>query len=161
MSDHDLIQALKNIPSVKDLSLDFLSCQPTSKLLTEEFLRQLYFPHAEILLPNLRSFTFRGPTSLNEHMHLFRDVLVYRFRECALRAGEVDSERTTVAQIKSVSVTSSSEFVVNPDVQEELNTLVQAGLGFSLTSASTSGRSRSKYGMMFPCWSELEYSGDS
>jgi hypothetical protein len=28
MSDHDLIQASKNIPSVKDLSLDFLSHQP-------------------------------------------------------------------------------------------------------------------------------------
>jgi hypothetical protein len=40
-------------------------------------------------------------------MHLFRDVLVYRFRECALRTTEGDSERMTVAQIKSVSVTSS------------------------------------------------------
>jgi hypothetical protein len=36
MSDHDLIQALKNIPSVKDLSLDFLSYPPI-KLLTKEF----------------------------------------------------------------------------------------------------------------------------
>jgi len=133
MSDHDLIQALKNIPSVKDLSLDFFSHpRAIGKLLTGEFLQRLCFPHAEILLPNLRSFKYRGPTSLNEHIHLFRDVLVYRFRECALRAAGVDSERTTVAQIKSVSVTSSSELVVGPDIQEELNSLVQAGLEFSL-----------------------------
>jgi len=120
---------------VKDLSLDFLSNRRPAicELLAEELLQRLCFPHAESLLPNLRSFKYRGPTSLNEHMHLFRDVLVYRFRECALRAGEVDSERTTVAQIKSVSVTSSSEFVVSPDIQEELNSLVQAGLEFSLT----------------------------
>ena len=133
VSDHDLIQALKNIPSVKDLSLDFRGYDPPRKVLTETFLRRLYFPHAEILLPNLRSFTYRGPTSLGEHMRLFRDVLVSRFRECALRAAEVDSERTTVAQIKSVSVTSSSVFVVSPDIQEELNRLVRAGLEFSLT----------------------------
>jgi len=134
MSDHDLIQTLTNIPSVKDLSLDFFGhSQAIGKLLSEDFLQRLCFPHAEILLPNLRSFTYCGPTSLNEHMHLFRDVLVYRFRECALQATEVDSERTTVAQIKSVSVTSSSEFVISPDIQEELNGLVQAGLEFSLT----------------------------
>jgi len=146
MSDHDLIQALKNIPSVKDLSLDFFSHpRAISKLLTEEFLQRLYFPHAEILLPNLRSFTYRGPTALNEHMHLFRDVLVYRFRECALRAAEVDSERTIVAQIKSVSVTSLSEFVVSPDIQHEINSLVQAGLEFLLTSIPTLGQSRSEH----------------
>ena len=139
VSDHDLIQALKNIPSVKDLSLDFLDCQPSSKLLSEKFLQRLYFPQEEILLPNLQSFTYRGPTSLSEHMHLFRDVLVYRFGKCTLRAAEVDSERTTVAQIKSVSVTSSSEFVVSPDIQEELNSLVQAGLEFSLTFRPTLG----------------------
>jgi hypothetical protein len=139
MSDHDLIQASKNIPSVKDLSLDFSSHpRAIGKLLTEEFLQRLYFPHAGILLPNLRSFTYRGPTSLNEHMHLFRDVLVYRFRKCALRAAEVDSEQTNVAQIKAVSVTSSSAFVVSPYIQEELNSLMQAGLEFSLTFESTS-----------------------
>jgi len=136
-SDHDLIQVLKNIPSMKDLSLHFFSYLPNGELLTEEFLQRLYFPHAEILLPNLRSFTYHGPTSLNEHMHLFRDVLVYRFRKCALRAAEGDSERTTVAQIKSMSVTSSSEFVVGSDIQEELNSLVQAGLEFSLTFEPT------------------------
>lgn len=118
---------------MKDLSLDFLGHQPSSKLLTETLLQRLHFPHAEILLPNLRSFTYRGPTSLSEHMHLLRDVLVYRFRKCALRAAEVNSERTTVAQIRSVSVTSSSEFVVSPEIQEELDSLVQAGLKFSLT----------------------------
>jgi hypothetical protein len=138
MSDHDLIQALRNIPSVKDLSLHFLNYPPFSnlKLLTEEFLQRLYFPHAETLLPNLRSFEYHGATSLNEHMHLFRDVLVYRFREYALRTTEGDSERMTVAQIKSVSVKSSSGLVISSDIQAELNSLLQAGLELSLTSVS-------------------------
>jgi hypothetical protein len=42
----------------------------------------------------------------------------------------------TVAQIKSVSVTSSSALVVSSDIQAELNSLVQAGLELSLTSVS-------------------------
>jgi len=131
MLDRDLIQALENIPSVKDLDLNFLSYPPI-KLLTKDFLQRLYFPHAENFLPNLRSFSYHGATSLNEHMHLFRDMLAYRFRKCALRASEADSGRTTVAQIKSVSMTSSSELVVSSDIQEELNSLVQAGLEFRL-----------------------------
>ncbi|EDR04086.1 uncharacterized protein LACBIDRAFT_306337 [Laccaria bicolor S238N-H82] len=128
MSNHDLIQALKNIPSVKDLSLNFLS-YPRIKLLNGEFLQRLY---SGILLPNLRSFSYHGATSLNEHMHLFRDVLVHRFRKCATRADKIGSERTTVAQIKSVSMTSTSELVVSSDIQEELNSLVKAGLEFTL-----------------------------
>ena len=143
MSDRDLIQALKNIPSVKDLSLHPISYSPWIKLLTGEFLRRLYPPHTEILLPNLRSFSYHGATSLNEDMHLFRDVLVYRFRECALRAAEIDSERTTIAQIKSVSVTSSSECVVSPDIQEELKSLAQAGLEFTFHFRSHPGGMKS------------------
>jgi hypothetical protein len=76
-------------------------------------------------------------------MHLFRDVLVYRFREYALRATEGESEQMTVSQITSVSVTSSDTFVVSPDIQEELNSLVQAGLELSLIDIP--GRSRSEH----------------
>ncbi|EDR04078.1 uncharacterized protein LACBIDRAFT_306323 [Laccaria bicolor S238N-H82] len=131
LEDHNMIQALNNIPSVKDLSLNFLGYLPV-KLLTEEFLKRLNYPHPEILLPNLRSFSYHGATSLNGHMHLLRDVLVRRFRKCAPRADKIDSERTAVAQLKSVSMTSTSELVISSDIQEELNSLVQEGLEFKL-----------------------------
>jgi len=125
-----LTQVLENIPSVKDLSLDF--CEGDD-FFSEGLLQRLYSPHADIILPNLQHFTYCGPASLTEHMHLFRDVLMYRFRQCDFRSVEVDSEQRTVSQIKSVNVMSSSHFVISPDIQEELDALRRDGLELSIT----------------------------
>ena len=134
-SDMELIGVLKYIPFTKELCLEFGSHgQCLHPPLTEWFLQQLYPPHADILLPNLRSFTYSGPNTLNEHMDLFRDVLVYRFRQCALRPAEVDSKRATVSQIQSVTLKTQSRLVISPDIQEGLDFLVKEGLELSLTS---------------------------
>jgi hypothetical protein len=135
-SDDELIRVLGYIPSTKDLCLELGGYQQDEygPILTERLLRRLCPSHADILLPNLRSFTYYGPSTLNEHMDLFRDVLVYRFRECALRPAEVDSKRGNVSQIQSVTVLTSSRLVISPDIQEDLDCLVKEGLGLSLTS---------------------------
>ena len=127
-----LTQVLECIPSVKVLSLDFCEESSGNEFFSEELLKRLYPPHADILLPNLQHFTYCGPTSLTEHSHLFRDVLVYRFRQCDLRQVAVDSERT-VSRIQSVDVMSLSPFVISPDIQEELDTLRYDGLQLSMT----------------------------
>ena len=132
LGNHVLTQVLENIPSVKDLTLDFCETSSGDEFFSEELLKRLYSPHADIVLPNLQHFTYCGPASLTEHMHLFRDVLVYRFRQCDFRSVEVDSEQRTVSQIKSVNVTSSSYFVISPDIQEELDTLRRDGLELSI-----------------------------
>ena len=129
-----LTQVLKNIPSVKTLSLDFRKGSSGDEFFSEELLQRLYSPHADILLPNLQYFSYCGRTSLTEHMHLFRNVLVYRFRQCDLRL--VDSEQRTVSQIQSVNVTSLSPFVISPDIQEELDTLKRDGLELSITHSN-------------------------
>jgi len=132
MSDHDLIQALQNIPSVRDLSLDFLVYRPISKLLTENFLQRLYYSrHTEILLPNLRSSTYGGPTSLNEHMHLFRDVLVYRFNPRVRHA--IRRSRLRTNNCSSNQVGQRDELVWICRQSGYTRSLVQAGLEFSLT----------------------------
>ena len=127
-----LTRVLECIPSVKVLSLDFCEESSGNEFFSEELLKRLYPPHADILLPNLQHFTYCGPTSLTEHSHLFRDVLVYRFRQCDLRQVAVDSERT-VSRIQSVDVMSLSPFVISPDIQEELDTLRYDGLQLSMT----------------------------
>ena len=129
-----LTRVLENIPSVKSLSLDFRNGSSGDEFFGEELLQRLYSPHADILLPNLQRFTYCGPTALTEHMHLFRDVLVYRFRRCDLQL--VDSEQRTLSQIQSVNVTSFSHFVISPDIQEELDTLRRDGLELSITHSS-------------------------
>ena len=129
-------QILENIPSVKFLSLDFCEESSGYQFFNEELLQRLYSPHADILLPNLQHFTYRGPTSLAEHMHLFRDVLVYRFRQCDLRLVEMDSQQRTVSQIRSVDVMYCDHFVISPDIQEELDTLICDGLELSMTFES-------------------------
>ncbi|KIJ97240.1 hypothetical protein K443DRAFT_10076 [Laccaria amethystina LaAM-08-1] len=128
-----LTQVLENIPSVKELSLDFCEGSSGDEFFSEELLQRLYSPHADILLPNLQYFTYCGSASLTEHMHLFRDVLVYRFRLRDLQLVEVDSEQRTVSQIQSVDVMSFSHFVISPDIQEELDTLRRDGLVLSIT----------------------------
>ena len=148
-SDDELIRVLGYIPSTKELRLEFggYGQDPYGPLLTEKLLQRLHPPHADILLPNLRSFTYCGPSTLNEHMHLFRDVLVYRFRQCALRPAEVDSKRATVSQIQSVTVkTSESRLVISPYIQEELDCLVKEGLELSLKSNSRVGKGTVHYG---------------
>ena len=126
-------QILENIPSVKFLSLDFCEESSGYQFFNEELLQRLYSPHADILLPNLQHFTYCGPTSLTEHMHLFRDVLVHRFRQCDLRLLE---EPRTVSQIRSVDVMYCDHFVISPDIQEELDTLICDGLELSMTFES-------------------------
>ena len=69
-------------------------------------------------------------------MHLFRDVLVYRFRQCDLRLVEMDSQQRTVSQIRSVDVMYCDHFVISPDIQEELDTLICDGLELSMTFES-------------------------
>jgi len=126
------------IPYTKELCVEFRSLHaPHRPLLTEKLIQRLYPPHADILLPNLRSFRYYGLSTLHQNMHLFRDVLVYRFRQCALRAAEVgtvDSKQATVSQIQSVTVRTSSRLVISPDIQEELDCLVKEGLELSLTT---------------------------
>ncbi|KIK05922.1 hypothetical protein K443DRAFT_674751 [Laccaria amethystina LaAM-08-1] len=136
-SDVVLIRALELIPSIKTLHLSFTHRNQhiDHKLLLEALLQRLKCPY-DILLPNLRKFTYRGPTSLNEHMHLFRDVLVYRFRQCASPPKEVYSKEQTVSQIQSVIVRTPSQFVISPDIQEELDNLRRDGLQLSVTSHS-------------------------
>ena len=135
-SDDELIQLWGYIPYTKELCLEFGSfCQQrVYPPLTERLLQRLHPLHAEILLPNLQSFTYCGPSTLNEHMDLFRDVLVYRFRQCALQPAEVHSKRATVCQIQSVTVKTQSRLVISPDIQAELDCLVKEGLELSLTS---------------------------
>ncbi|KIJ96900.1 hypothetical protein K443DRAFT_633521 [Laccaria amethystina LaAM-08-1] len=133
-----LTQVLENIPSVIDLSLDFCKEYSGDEFFSEELLQRLYSPHADILLPNLQYFTYCGPTLLTEHMYLFRDVLVYRFRQHDLQLVEVDSEQRTVSQIQSVDVMSLSHFVISPDIQEELDTLRRDGLELSITHSRSS-----------------------
>ena len=133
-SDVILIQVLELIPSVKTLRLFFThrNQQIGHSSLLEALLQRLCCPQ-DILLPNLRKFTYRGPTSLNEHMHLFRDVLVYRFRQCA-SPPEVGFEQKTVSQIRSVIVRTPSQIVISPDIQEELDGLRRDGLKLLVTS---------------------------
>ena len=136
-SEDEFIQVSGYIPYTKELCVEYRSLHvPHVPLLTEKLLQQLYPPHADILLPNLRNFMYYVPSALEEHMHLFRDVLVYRFRQCqcALRPAEVDSKRATVSQIQSVTVMTSFRLVISPDIQEELDCLVKEGLELSLTS---------------------------
>ena len=130
LNNRVLTQVLESIPSVKVLSLDLYEESSGDEFFSEELLQRLYSPHADILLPNLQHFTYCGPTSLTEHIHLFRDVLVYRFRQCDLR---LVGEPRTVSQIQSVNVMSSSHFVMSPDIQEELDTLRRNGLKLSIT----------------------------
>ena len=133
-SDNRLLtQILENIPSVKVLSLNLCKESSGDEFFAEELLKRLYSPSAVILLPNLQRFSYCGPTSLTEHMHLFRDVLVYRFRQCNLPLVGLDSEQMTVPQIQSVNVVSFSHFVISPDIQEELDTLRRDGLELSIT----------------------------
>lgn len=131
-SDHDLIRILEKIPSITDLCLTFTTSR--HELLTNELLQRLCPPHENILLPNLRSLTYHGPTSLNSNMHLLRDVLVYRSRlgQSASHATEYSEPRTS--RIRSVTVITADELVVGPDIQHGLDTLVQDGLVLSLTS---------------------------
>ena len=130
-SDIILIQVLELIPSIKTLLLSFTHTNQHSLL--EALLQRLYCPR-DVLLPNLQNFSYHGPTSLNEHMHLFRDVLVYRFRQCASLSKEVGSEQKTVSQIQSVIVGTPSQLVISPDIQEELDSLRRDGLNLSVTS---------------------------
>ena len=130
-SDIILIQVLELIPSIKTLLLAFTHVNQHSLL--EALLQRLYCPR-DILLPNLQNFSYHGPTSLNEQMHLFRDVLVYRFRQGASPPKEVGSEQKTVSQIQSVIVGTPSQLVISPDIQEELDSLRRDGLDLSVTS---------------------------
>ena len=134
-SDNRVVtQILENIPSVKVLSLDFCKESSGDGFFTKEVLQRLWHsPHADILLPNLQHFTYCGSTPLTEHMHLFRDVLVYRFRQSDLRLAGVDSVQMAVSQIQSVNVMSFSHFVISPDIQEELDSLRRDGLELSIT----------------------------
>jgi hypothetical protein len=131
-SDHDLIRVLEKIPSIRDLCLSFNTSR--YELLTNQLLQRLCPPHENILLPNLRSLTYDGPTSLNYHMHLLRDVLVYRFRQSTLHSTELHSEPRT-SQIRSVTVIAADKLDIGPDIQHDLDTLVREGLVLSLTSA--------------------------
>ncbi|KIK04535.1 hypothetical protein K443DRAFT_92975, partial [Laccaria amethystina LaAM-08-1] len=131
-SDHDLIRVLEKIPSIRDLCLSFNTNR--YKLLTNELLQRLCPSHENILLPNLRSLTYDGPTSLNRHMRLLRDVLVYRFRQSTLHSTEMHSEPRT-SQIRSVTVIAEDKLDIGSDIQHDLDTLVQEGLVLSLTSA--------------------------
>ena len=132
-SDHDLIRVLEKIPSIRDLCLSFNASG--YKLLTDELLQRLCPPHENILIPNLRSLTYDGPTALNHNMHLLRDVLVYRSRlgQSASHATELRSEPEK-SRIRSVTVITADELAVGPDIQHDLDTLVQEGLVLSLTS---------------------------
>ena len=129
-SDYDLIRVLEKIPSIRDLCLSFNTSR--YELLTNELLQRLCPPHENILLPNLWSLTYDGPTSLKYHMHLLRDVLVYRSRQSALHSTELHS-KTSTSQIRSVTVITADELVISPDIQHDLDTLVQEGLMLSLT----------------------------
>ncbi|KIK04534.1 hypothetical protein K443DRAFT_4514 [Laccaria amethystina LaAM-08-1] len=133
-SDHDLIRVLEKIPSIRDLCLSFHAGQ--YELLTNELLQRLCPPHENMLLPNLRSLTYDGPTTLNYHMHLLRDVLVYRFRQSTLHSTELHSESRT-SQIRSVTVITADKLDIGPDIQHDLDTLVREGLALSLTSTWT------------------------
>ncbi|EDR04080.1 uncharacterized protein LACBIDRAFT_330902 [Laccaria bicolor S238N-H82] len=126
-SDRILIQALENIPSIKELHLKLDNPATENQLLTRELLQQLCPPHTNILLPNLRNFTFHGPTSLNDHMPLFHDMLVYRFRQCTSQPTGLcaDSEQGVISQLQSVSIRSLRKLVIGQDIQDELDILVQ------------------------------------
>ncbi|EDR04088.1 uncharacterized protein LACBIDRAFT_306340 [Laccaria bicolor S238N-H82] len=127
-----LIQVLELVPSITALRLR-LTKHAGNFFLSEALFQRLYCPH-NILLPNLQNFSYHGPISLTEHMDLFRDVLVYRFRQCTSPPKEVGSEQKTVSQIQSVTVDTSSQLVISPDIQEELDGLRRDGLDLSVTS---------------------------
>ena len=76
-----------------------------------------------------------GPTALNHNMHLLRDVLVYRYGlgQSASHATELHSEPRR-SRIRSVTVITADELVIGPDIQHDLDILVQEGLVLSLTS---------------------------
>ena len=130
-SDSDLIQILQLIPSIKELRLELDDEKPYRKLLTADLLQRLCPPHAAKFLPNLRSLTYNGPSSLKDHMDLFRDALVYRFRRCGLQLqpAELDS---AVSQIQSVFVETLPELDIDPGIQEDLDSLRREGLELSL-----------------------------
>ena len=133
-SDRLLIQVLENIPSIKELHLKLDDSATRDQLLTRELLQRLCPPHTNILLPNLRNFTYRGPTSLNDHMPLFRDMLVYRFRQCTSQPTGLCTEQGSISQLQSVSITSLVEPVINQDIEDELDILVQEGLVLSIST---------------------------
>ena len=130
-SDYDLIEILELIPSIKELRLQFLeSREPYGELLTVDLLRRLCPPHAAKFLPNLRSLTYDGPSSLNDHMNLFRDALAYRFRRCGLQLQPTRLD-SAVSQIQSVIVKAFS-LVIDPGIQEDLDSLRREGLELRL-----------------------------
>ena len=133
-SDPLLIQVLENIPSIKELHLKLDNPATHDQLLTSELLQRLFPPHTNILLPNLQHFTFHGPASLNDHMPLFRDMLVYRFRQCTSQPTGLGAEQGAISQLQSVSIRSLRELIINQDIQEELDILVQEGLVLSITT---------------------------
>jgi len=134
ITSDDLIEVLEYIPSVKVLRLQFDHFNQRDKLPIEELLLRLYSSHADILLPNLQSFAISGPILLDRCIHLFRDVLVYRFRECALRSAGLDCEQRTVRQIQEVEVRDHYILAISPDMQCELESLQREGLVLSLSS---------------------------
>ena len=133
-SDRLLIQVLENITSIKELHLKLDNPATHDQLLTSELLQRLCPPHTNILLPNLQSFTFHGPASLNDHMPLFRDMLVYRFRQCTSQPRGLPAEQGAISRLQSVSIRSLRELVINQDIQDELDILVQEGLVLSIST---------------------------
>jgi hypothetical protein len=134
-SDIILIQVLELIPSIKTLYLYLIHRRQHTghNLLLKALLQRLNCPH-DILLPRLRKFKYRGHTTLSEYMPLFRDFLVYRFRQCASPPKKVGSKEKTVSRIRSVTVRTPSQLLIRPDIQEELDCLRRDGLRLSITS---------------------------
>jgi hypothetical protein len=129
-SDYDLIQILELIPSIKELRLEFIDRELSGELFAADLLQRLCPPHAAKFLPNLRSLTYDGPSSLNDHMDLFRDALAYRFRRCGLQLQPTELD-SAVSQIQSVIV-DTFPLDINPGIQEDLDSLRREGLELRL-----------------------------
>ena len=133
-SQHVLIEVLENIPSIKELHLKLDASFTDNQPLIRELLQRLCPPHTNILLPNLQNLTYDGPPSLNGHMSVFRDMLVYRFRQCTSPPTGLCAEQGAISQIQSVSIRSSRKLVINQDIQGDLDILVQEGLVLSIST---------------------------
>ena len=133
-SEHILIEVLENIPSIKELHLKLDASFTDNQPLIRELLQRLCPPHTNILLPNLQNLTYDGPPSLNGHMSVFRDMLVYRFRQCTSPPTGLCAEQGAISQIQSVSIRSSRKLVINQDIQGDLDILVQEGLVLSIST---------------------------
>ena len=133
-SHYILIQVLENIPSIKELHLRLDNPATESQLMIRKLFQRLCPPHTNILLPNLQNFTYHGHASLDNHMPLFLDMLVYRFRQCTSQPTGLCTEQGSISQLQSVSITSLVEPVINQDIEDELDILVQEGLVLSIST---------------------------